>query len=61
MENATMPANKSDLTRMFYDNEVIFFHFKICKTCHLVPKAYEWINATEKEGEIAKYEKLDLN
>lgn len=30
---------------------MVWFHYKICPTCHTVPKADEWIN-TEDEGEM---------
>lgn len=50
-ENQKVPENKTELLELFQENLVIWFHFKICPTCHSIPNASEWINASD-DGEM---------
>lgn len=43
-----MPSNKSELVSLFHQGLVIWFHFRICPSCHAVPNADKWLEASEK-------------
>lgn len=47
-EHQQVPRNKSELLDLFHRNLAVWFHFKICPTCHTIPKAKEWLKADDE-------------
>lgn len=45
---SAVPSNKTELQELYNQNLAVWFHFKICATCHTIPKAKEWIEANDK-------------
>lgn len=45
-----VPEDKIHLQELFFSQRAIFFHKKVCSSCHLIPKSNEWINDIPKEG-----------
>lgn len=48
--NQLVPGNKPELLDLFHQNKAVWFHFKICPTCHTVPRANEWL----KDEDVSK-------
>lgn len=46
-ESQSVPSNKTELQKMFHENQAIWFHAKICKTCHSIPQSKGWISSPE--------------
>lgn len=53
-EDQNVPDNKSDLLNMLEQESAVWFHFKICPTCHTIPNAQEWINAID-DGKLSVF------
>lgn len=47
-----VPGNKSELVDLFNRGLAVWFHYKICPTCHQVPKANKWIEVDETEMKV---------
>lgn len=48
-----MPVNKSELVNLFQQGLVIWFHFRICPSCHAIPNAVKWLEAPDdREMEV---------
>lgn len=43
-QNQTIPRNKSELIELTQQGMAVWFHYKICPTCHTIPEADKWLN-----------------
>jgi beta-1,4-glucuronyltransferase 1 len=44
-EDQQIPGNKTELLELYQQELLVWFHYKICPTCHTISKAKEWIEA----------------
>lgn len=44
-----IPQNKSKLLDLFRQEIAVWFHSKICPTCHAIPSADKWLNDTDDD------------
>lgn len=42
-----IPQNKSELIDLIHQDMAVWFHFKICPTCHTIPNADKWLQLDE--------------
>ena len=48
-EDQKTPENKAKLLELFHQNLAVWFHFKICPACHMIPNANGWIDSLERD------------